>query len=73
MSQNNSNTSVISKIMSTDNKTLEPIEKLTISKMIKNLREETNQEQNLTKILEFKRDDEACLEEYLKSILNHKK
>lgn len=72
MQQNNSNPSIISKIMSERNKTLKPIENLNVNKMTENLKEETTEEENLLKILEFKRSDENCLNSYLISVMESK-
>lgn len=74
MEQNNSKatTSIISKILTAKKTTFQSIEDTNLETMIKNLNAHSSEEENLTKILEFKKSDEKCLESYLYSLLNNK-
>lgn len=59
---------IIEKIISQKKTNFECIEDLNLEKMIENLNAETTEEENLRKILEFRKSDEKCLEEHLCSV-----
>ncbi len=57
---------VVNKIAyQSSNTVYEPIEDLTLEKMIKNLQTSTSQKKNLLEILEYKKEDEQVLKNYL--------